>query len=181
MKKTTLMRGSVVAALIAMSTGCSSLMTENYLTRNGSLAAQPMLVVTRPHEYSLDTLGDATGTARTEKFLFFTVAGDRPDVTVPIIGKQARNGLETLACYRAAKSLGGDAFYAVSSEWERETYFLGIYRKAVVTVNGKSLKLKDIGELSPERADKEINRTSGVSVAPSAVGFFHRIIGGSSP
>lgn len=156
--------------------GCSSLTSENYLTRNGVLGAQPMMVVSRPHEFGLEMAGDASGTASVEKFLFFTVSGDKPDVTLPIVGKQSRDPLETLACYRAAQSKGGDAFLAVSSEWERKN-FLFLYRKKSVTVKGKSLKITDLGQLSEERADKPINRTSDGAGSVQDVGFFKRLFG----
>lgn len=135
-----------------------------------------MMVVARPIEFGMETLGDAKGTASVEKFLFFTISGDRPDVSLPIVGKQSRDSLETLACYRAAQSKGGDAFYAISSEWEKMN-LLGIYRKRSVTVTGKSMKIKDLGELSPERADKPINRTTDTSGSAKAVGFFKRLFG----
>ncbi len=157
-------------------TGCSSLMNENYLTRNGGLASQPMMVIARPHEFGMEALGDAKGTASVEKFLCFTISGDRPDVALPIVGRQSRDPLETLACYRAAQSKGGDAFYAVSSEWEKKN-FLGIYRKRSVTVAGKSMKIKDLGELSPERADNPINRAVDTSGSAKDVGFFKRLFG----
>ena len=157
-------------------TGCSSLMNESYPVRNSSLASQPMMIVSRPQEFGLETLGDATGSASIVKFLFFTIDGDRPDASLPIIGKQSRNPLETLACYRAAQSKGGDAFYAISSEWEKQN-FLFLYRKQAVTVSGKSLKIKELGPLSTERADMPINRTTDTSDSIKKPGFISRLLG----
>lgn len=166
----------IVLIPLGLLTGCASLTSENYLVRNGSLASQPMLVVTRPQEFGLETLGDAKGSASVEKFLFFTIAGDKPDATLPIIGKQSRNPLETLACFRAAQSKGGDAFYAISSEWEKMN-FLFLYRKQAVTVTGKSLKVKDLGPLTTERADMPINRTASDSDSIKKPGLIRRILG----
>lgn len=161
-------------------TGCSSLMDENYLTRNGGLASQPMMVITRPHEFGLEVVGDSTGTATTKKVLFFTISGDRPNVTLPIVGTQSRSPLETLACYRAAQSKGGDAFFAVSSQWEKKN-IMYVYQQQTVTVTGKSMKIKDLGELSAERADKPINREKDPSGSTKSTGFFGALFGNTNP
>lgn len=141
------------AALAAVS-GCSSLSREAHLTSDGALQAAPAAIAMRPHELGLEPVGDAEGSASTEKFLFFTISGDKPgDLSMPVFGSGAKSDLERLACWRAAQSNGGDAFYLTSTAWEKEG-FLGIYRKRSVKVTGKSLKIKDMGHLSVERAER---------------------------
>ena len=160
----------IVLLPFVLLTGCHSVMTSSSLTKNSQMSAQPMMVTTRPHEFGLETVGDARGRASIEKFLFFTISGDKPDVTLPVLGEKSKHPLETLACYRAAQSKGGDAFYVITSEWEKKN-ILGIYRKHAVVVTGKRMKIKDLGELDPERADKLINRVTNISAEAMQVRF----------
>lgn len=138
---------------ISMVSGCSSMMKKSHLTADGSLSSEAMTITARPREFGLEMIGDAEGSAATEKFLFFTIGGDKAgDVSMPVYGNKSKSGLETLACYRAARSQDGDAFYSVSTEWDKQNV-LGIYRKYSVKVKGKVLRLSDLGDLSEERAD----------------------------
>ena len=147
------------AVAMVFTSGCSSLMGKNHLVGSGGLNAQPMIVVSRPHEFGIKVIGDSEGSASTSKFLFFTVAGDQPDgMKMPVLGNGAKGSLETLACYRAAKANGGDAFYSINTQWNKKNV-LYIFRTYDVKVTGKSLKITDLGDLSEERADKEVNRT----------------------
>lgn len=150
--------GAFAIAMIFTS-GCTSLMGKNHQVCKGSLQSQPLTVVTRPHEFGVKVVGDSEGTASAFKILFWTVGGDRVDgMTMPVFGSGAYGSLETLACYRAAKENGGDAFYNVTTQRKKKN-FLYIFQKADVKVTGKSLQITDLGDLSEERADMEINRT----------------------
>lgn len=143
----------VLGVAMSLVSGCSSLMGKNNLTSNGSLSSESMSITARPREFGLQMIGDCEGVATTEKFLFFTIKGDKaPNLRMPVYGNKSKGALETLACYRAAKSNGGDAFYSITTEWNKENV-LFIYRKYRVKVKGKSLKLTDLGDLSEKRAD----------------------------
>lgn len=145
-------------AALTLVSGCSSLMGKSHLTTDGALVAQPAVISVRPHEMGLEPVGDAKGSASTEKFLGFTIGGDKPsDLSMPVLGNGAKGALETLACFRAVQPTDGDAFYSVTTTWDKKN-ILGIYRKYSVTVTGKSLKIKDMGHVSAERADKAAKR-----------------------
>jgi len=148
----TSVRFLVVCISVLLLGGCTSLMKINYLSENGAQLNEPMLIATRPHEFGLDTVADSSGEAYYAKLLIFTIAGDKPDVSLPILGNVGRDPLETLACYRAAIAKGGDAFYAINSEWDKANWFW-IYRTKNIKVTGKAMKIKDLGLMSPERSD----------------------------
>src|SRR5690606_39851574 len=102
------------------------------------------------------------------------IEGDKPDVSLPVLGS-ARGGdpLETLAAYRAAKAKGGDAFYQVTSEWDKFNV-LFIYQRKSVEVTGKALKVKDLGTMSAERADSRVQSASDIA---GRKGFLARLLG----
>ena len=55
------------------------------------------------------------------------------------------------------------------------------YRKQSVTVTGKSMKLKDLGELDPQRADNPINRNVNASGGGGKAGYFRSVVGVINP
>jgi hypothetical protein len=165
------------AAAAMTTTGCASMMDTNYQTTKGALAAQPMTVLARPQEFGVDVLGDAKGEAKTTKLFGFTIEGDKPDVSLPILGlfssSKGADPLETLASYRAAQTKGGDAFYHVTSEWDKFNV-LFIYQRKSVQVTGKALKVKDLGTMSADRADE---RAQAGAAGSASKGFFARLMG----
>ncbi len=138
---------------VSMLTGCATGMKNAHMTATGGLIDESMTVVARPVEYAMETVEDASGEAETEKFLFFTLSGDRPDITIPVTGAPVTDPLEHLACFRAVEKKGGDGFYKIKSEWDK-TNILGLYRKKHVKVTGKVLKIKDLGIVPADRADE---------------------------
>jgi hypothetical protein len=165
------------AAFAITLTGCASMMDVNHQTTTGALNAQPMTVLARPQEFGVDVLGDAKGKAQTTKLFGFTIEGDKPDVSLPVFGmftsSKGADPLETLAAYRAAQAKGGDAFYRVTTEWDKFNV-LFIYQRKSVEVSGKALKVKDLGTMSADRADK---RADGGSAAAGSKGFLSRLFG----
>lgn len=147
-------RAFICIAIAAMSAGCSTSMKEAHLSKTGSLGAESMAVLCRPLEFGVETIGDATGEAYYKKFLWFTLEGDRPDISIPTPGLTINDSLEKLACYRAAKSKNGDAFYKITSEKDGISILWCIYRERHITVTGKALKLKDLGPLDEKRSDE---------------------------
>ncbi|MCK5875259.1 MAG: hypothetical protein KAG82_11255 [Alcanivoracaceae bacterium] len=168
----------VAAAAAITMTGCASMMDVNHQTSTGALSAEALSVVSRPQEFGVDVLGDTKGAAKTTKLFGFTIEGDKPDVSLPILSMfgstKGADPLETLAAYRAAQAKGGDAFYRVTTEWDKFNV-LFIYQRKSVEVTGKALKVKDLGTLSADRADKRVQ--SGVE-AKATKGFLGRLFGG---
>jgi len=62
----------------------------------------------------------------------------------------------------------------VTTEWDKFNV-LFIYQRKSVEVTGKALKVKDLGTLSADRADKRVQ--SGVE-AKATKGFLGRLFGG---
>jgi hypothetical protein len=139
-------------AVLALGSGCATSLKDAHVAAQGSLRDEPMTVLARPLEYGVETLGDATGEAYTKQFLWFTLDGDKVAVDLLLPGLLVADPIERIACYRAAKSLNGDGFYKVSSEWDKINV-LGLYREKRVKVVGKALKLKDLGLMDAKRAD----------------------------
>jgi hypothetical protein len=166
-----------VAATMSM-TGCASMMDTNHQTTKGALSADALSVISRPQEFGVDVLGDTKGAAKTVKVLGFTIEGDKPDVSLPILSmfgsSKGADPLETLASFRAAKAKGGDAFYRVTTEWDK--FSVGfIYQRKSVEVTGKALKVKDMGTLSADRADSRTK--AGIEVKGSK-GLLGSLFGG---
>jgi hypothetical protein len=113
-----------------------------------------MLVIARPVEYGVETVGDATGEAYYKKFLWFTLEGDGGGAEIFTLGMSIHDPLEKLACFRAAKSKNGDAFYKITSEEEKKNILWFIYRERHISVSGKVLKLKDLGPVDEKRSDE---------------------------
>lgn len=169
---------AIAVAAITM-TGCASKMDINHQTTKGSLAAQSLQVVTRPQEFGVDVLGDSKGSAKVVKLFGFTIEGDKPDVSLPIIGGGGGGApLEVLAAYRAAQAKGGDAFYRITTNWDKFGFGF-IYQRQTVEVTGKALKVKDLGTLSADRADKRISIGGEAATVSAPKGnFLSRLFGG---
>ncbi|MBM4148016.1 MAG: hypothetical protein FJ224_03110 [Lentisphaerae bacterium] len=159
------MKGSMFAALVMLlavmfASGCATGLKNAHINSTGGLRDESMTVLSRPLEYGLETLGDASGEAYTKQFLWFVLDGDKVSVDVLLPGILVSDPLERIACYRAAKSLNGDGFYKVTSEWDRISVLGCLYREKRVRVTGKALKIKDLGLMDAKRAD-EIRKYQG--------------------
>jgi len=147
----------MIAAVITLTavTGCSSMSKVAHPTTTASLNAQSAQIVTRPTEYAYKTIGTATGTSNQVKILGFTVSGDTTGASVQ--GLAGASKLESLAAYRAVKSLKGDAFFQLTTEEDKTefpSFFPFIYNAQKIKVTGKVLKIEDLGTITAERADK---------------------------
>lgn len=141
---------TALTASVAIS-GCSSISKATHSSSSASLNAQAAQIVTRPTEYAYKTLGTATGEASQTSFLIWTIEGDKTSASVK--GAFGSSDLENLAAFRAVKSLGGDAFFKLSTEVE-EIGPWPFFSKEVIRVTGKVLKIEDLGTIAAERADK---------------------------
>ena len=150
--------------------GCAAMTKDAHVRDRGSMDAESMSVAARPTEYTVDEIGDSSGTATTTHVLGFLVAGDSVSAGLPILGSPGEDPLVKLASYRAATAKGGDAFYHVTTE--HDVFGFGfIYKIQTVKVTGRALKVKNLGTMSAERADKlNLGRSAGGMVASSAGG-----------
>jgi hypothetical protein len=169
-----LLGAALVAAVI--SSGCTTMARTNHATDTAALSAQPLTVVTRPTEVAMELVGDASGTASTTHLLGFLIEGDRVAQSLPVFGLvQKDDTLSRLAAYRAARDKGADAFYVLRTE-EDATGVGFLFKKRTVTVHGRSYRLRDLGTMSPERADK-LQMTGATSDAPKKDGFLSNLLG----
>lgn len=140
------------ASMLTLS-GCAVMSKDAHVRDRGGMDAEAMSIAARPTEYTVDEIGDSSGTATTTHVLGFLVAGDSVDAGLPILGNPGENPLVKLASYRAATAKGGDAFYHVTTE--KDSFGFGfIYKIETVKVTGRALKVKNLGTMSAERTDK---------------------------
>ena len=121
---------------------------------DGALSAQPMSIISRPTEYGIDEIGEAAGDANTSTVFWFITSGDSEETSFSIFGNKSGDPLENTAAYRAATGKGGDAFYETAANVTTTSTFFGFYKTKTIHVTGKALKLKHIGTLTEERADR---------------------------
>ena len=147
----------ILAAAVTLTavTGCTSMSKVAHPTTTATLSAQSAQIVTRPTEYAYKTIGTATGHSSQVKIFGFTVGGDTTAASVQ--GLSGASKLESLAAYRAVKSLKGDAFFQLTTEEDKTefpSFFPFIYNAQKISVTGKVLKIEDLGTITAERADK---------------------------
>lgn len=150
------------ASMLTLS-GCAVMSKDAHVRDKGGMYAESMEIMARPTEYTVDEIGDSSGTATQTRVLGFLVAGDSVDAGLPILGNPGENPLVKLASYRAATAKGGDAFYHVTTE--KDAFGFGfIYKIETVKVTGRALKVKNLGTMSADRADKlSISKSVGSS------------------
>lgn len=152
MKTKAMLLGLAAVSMMTLS-GCAVMSKDAHVRDRGSMDAESMTIVDRPTEYTVDEIGDSSGTATTTRVFGFLVAGDSVDAGLPILGNPGENPLVKLASYRAATAKGGDAFYHLTTE--KDSFGLGfIYKVETVKVSGRALKVKNLGTMSADRADK---------------------------
>ena len=131
--------------------GCSSSKSEFHAAATASLQAQKAQIITRPTEYSYQTIGTASGEATQTTIFGFYSTGDNVS-TMSVLGMlKGDSSLEKLAAFRAIKTLKGDAFYKLSTEESESGFFV---KTRTVKVTGKVLRIHDNGPMDLERIDK---------------------------
>lgn len=144
---------SAIAASLAVATGCTTISKTNHPTDTAALEAKALSLQTRPVELGMELSGDSSGEATATRVLGFLVDGDAVKAALPLLGKLSGDPLQEMAAYRAARANGSDAFYILRTETDSKGFGF-IYNKRTVKVSGKTYKLKDLGLMSAERADK---------------------------
>jgi hypothetical protein len=145
---------TVVCAFLL--SGCSFINMEPRLQSEAKLAPDAMGIWGRPAEYGVEELGDVEGRAScVYLFMFWPIAGDTVSLDIPVISTPAV-ALDRLGMVAAAHAIdrkpGADGLY-ISRTAKSGQYFL-IFSRKEVSVKGKALKLKNLGVISEERADR---------------------------
>lgn len=152
---------------LSLATACSSVKQRVSANESAALAGEPISILTRPIEYGIEQVGDAQGSASSTTILGIFKMGDQSGGAsglLSIFGAGSGDPLENTAAYRAATSIGGDAFYLLTSQ-EEESGVPGIFSKRTIRVTGKALKVQHLGPVDQQRTDRLRAQQSGLRFA----------------
>jgi hypothetical protein len=157
------------AALALVGTGCSTLNgADAYFRDRARLAGEPHHVWSRPTEVGYDVLdGEIVGESESTSVIYGvfyngTATAGIGDALVGIINAiTGRSDVSTedpavraAAADAVAKANGVDGIYMTQETDTGTSVLWGFYAHRKVTVRGHPLRLKVIGQVSMERADK---------------------------
>lgn len=136
--------------------GCSFVNMNPYLQNGASLNPESMKIWARPMEYGLEDLGDVDARAYcVYLFGFWAIAGDTVSIKIPFLGKDKAD-VGKLGMVAAARAIdrkpGANGIYVLRTEESGLNFFL--FKKKNIVVRGKALKIKDLGIVTEERADR---------------------------
>lgn len=159
----------VLLALICLPglSACESTKARANATDRAALSGEAHSILTRPLEYGIEQVGDAQGEASSTTILGFFQTGDESGGAsglLSIFGAGSGDPLENTAAFRAATSVGGDAFYLLTSV-ETESGVPGIYSTRTIRVTGKALKILHLGPMDQQRTDRLRALQSGLRFA----------------
>ena len=163
------MKKIVVLLLLVMvvfsTTSCITTYDKKMLmSGDAKLSAETLTTWARPTELAYEIIGDIEGTAEYSLLFGVIPLGDAPKIDFNIFGNQASNspGVK-LAAYDACKTVGADGIYVTAIYTESKQ---GLFvNSELVTINGKALKLVDLGTVDQERADtvRYLNAAGGLN------------------
>ncbi len=173
-------RISLAAALFSLTTACSTVQSAGAgLRASASLDAEAARSWSRPTEVGYDFTGqEIEGSASATSILFGLINFGSGDTSLlsgilgTIRGNEVDSPIARAAAYDAmTKVQDVDGIY-VTRQTGNVFDFLGIYKKQDMTVRGKALRLRVLGEVSQERADREryLHALPEGSTAGSALG-----------
>lgn len=171
-------QGLAFLAAATVLSGCSTIDHTLHARANTALNPKPLTIHTRPVEVGMEIVGDAQAQAYVTRLLGLRVSGDDVNASVQVSGANSNDPLVKLAAYRAARSQQGDAFYVVRVE-EKVRGIPLLVRNRTVNVYGKTLRLRELGMMSAERADKLYGPPEAAGSASSRSGssFLGRLRG----
>lgn len=153
----------IAASLFTFATACSSVQSADAgLRANTAFSPEASTTWARPTEVGYDFTGqEIEGKASSTSILFGLISFGASDTSLlsSIIGLIRGGGTDTAIARAAAydamsKAENVDGIY-VTRQTGSSFSFIGLYRSEEVTVRGKALRLRVIGEVSQDRADKE--------------------------
>lgn len=157
----------LAACCLPLISACGSTKARAHATDSARLSGEPHNILTRPLEYGIEQVGDAKGEASSTKILGLFSSGDQAGGAsglLSIFGAGSGDPLENTAAYRAATSVGGDAFYLLTSV-ETTSGVPGIYSTRTIKVTGKALKILHLGPMDQQRSDRLRALKSGLRFA----------------
>jgi hypothetical protein len=152
----------LVAAMTAVS-ACSTVSKNPYLRAAADFEPEDARMWSRPGELGYELRDRVEATVSVTKVFGITVEGEQPpqDNVIEIIAglvsgdkKQVENPLVRHAAAKAVDDVKGDGIYVLRAEI-RTNGLWPFYEKQSATVRGVSLVIKDLGQVSVDRADRE--------------------------
>jgi len=154
----------LLAAAVAVSTGCAA-GARAYMDSTLTNHAEPATVWTRPQEVGFDWGGEVTGEATRQCILAFICWGSEgggalgglgavfssfsasAEINDPLVSAAAANAVSTTP--------KADGIFVISHETDALDVFF--YSRKVARVRGKAITVRNIGEVSQDRTDKNRN------------------------
>lgn len=176
--------GLLGVAMLAAGAGCATNNAEAYMRDRARLAAENNNVWSRPTEVGFDIEpNDIQGQARTTTILWFIHIGAEggsgflDTIFGAVKGVPVDDAVTmTAAADAVATTPGADGIY-ITQRMETGVSFGGLFDTRSVTVKGKPTKLKLLGEVDRERADRDraIRGLNGTTVIAPAE-FLHKLV-----
>lgn len=167
---------SAIALAVAVTSGCTTIARNHHATDTAALNAKALTIQNRPVEMGMEQSGESNGEANLYTILGFKVSGDKVRVSLPVIGNMTGDPLKDVAAYKATRANNSDAFYIIRSEEDK--FGLGfLFEKRSVKVWGKTYKVKDLGLMSADRADKLNTAPAGSAASGGKRGGIFGIFG----
>lgn len=154
---------ALAGGLFLFTSGCSAVAKNSPLQANAEFNPEYHRLWTRPAEMGYELKARVESEVSVSKFLGLTVGGEKPtDVSfVGVVSGLAKGDLERLedplvrnAATKAIDDSKADGIYVLRTEL-RETGLWPLFEVRTAKVKGISLVVKDLGQVSQERADKD--------------------------